>query len=158
MLKICLAAALIACTGAAQAHDFTSGGIYIDHPMIQEAPPSAPTLGGYVTIQNNADVADRLIAIESTAAEKVELHQSVVTDDIARMAPMDHGLEIPPGTIVWLGDNGTHAMFVKPDRRYVAGEEIPATLVFENAGRIDVTFKVEERSATKGPGHDGHAQ
>ena len=37
--------ALIATT--AQAHDFTAGAIYVDHPMIEEAPPNAPVLGGY---------------------------------------------------------------------------------------------------------------
>jgi hypothetical protein len=30
--------------------------------------------------------------------------------------------------------------------------------VFENAGRIDVTFKVEERTAGAGANHLGHAQ
>lgn len=153
---IALAAALVIAVGATQAHDFTAGSIYFDHPMIQEGPPNAPTLGGYITIHNNGDASDRLIAIESAAAEKVELHQSVVTDSIARMTPMKSGLEIPAGTIVWLGDNGTHAMFVGPDRRYLTGDEIPATLVFETAGRIDVTFRVEKRSNAKGPGHEGH--
>lgn len=156
MHRVALTVALVAMTSSAQAHDFTAGSIYIDHPMILEGPPAARTLGGYVTIQNNGGGADRLIAIESAAAEKVELHQSVVSDGIARMAPMENGLEVPAGTIVWLGDNGTHAMFVDPDRRYLAGDEIPATLIFETAGRIDITFKVDKRSATKVPGHEGH--
>ncbi|MBU1336911.1 MAG: copper chaperone PCu(A)C [Alphaproteobacteria bacterium] len=158
MHKLILAGALAMFSTATLAHDFTSGSIYIDHPMIQEAPPNAPVLGGYVTIHNNGDTADRLLAIESPVADKVELHQSVVTDGIARMQPMVSGLEVPAGEIVWLGDNGTHAMFVKPDRRYRAGDEIPATLVFEKAGRVDVTFKVEERSTVEGPGHEGHVR
>jgi copper(I)-binding protein len=158
MHKLILAGAIVLFATAAQAHDFTAGPIYIDHPMIQEAPPNAPVLGGYVTIHNNGDTADRLMSIESPVAAKVELHRSVVTDGIARMQPMETGLEVPAGEIVWLGDNGTHAMFVKPDRRYLAGDEIATTLVFEKAGRIDVTFKVEERSAMEGPGHEGHAQ
>ena len=61
------------------------------------------------------------------------------------------------GETVWL-DDGMHAMFVKPAKRYVVGDEVPATLVFENAGRIDVSFKVEERSSGAGSSHEGHAQ
>ncbi|MBO9588796.1 copper chaperone PCu(A)C [Devosia sp.] len=140
------------------AHGFKGGEIFIDHPMIQEAPPGARVLGGYVTLQNNGAEDDRLIAIESPAAEKVDLHQSVVTDGIARMTPLSEGLPLPAGQIVWLGDNGTHAMFVQPDRRYAVGDELPATLIFEKAGRVEVTFKVEERSTELAPGHGDHGQ
>ncbi|MCR6634746.1 copper chaperone PCu(A)C [Devosia sp.] len=143
---------------AAGAHDFTSGTMYIDHPMIQEAPPGARVLGGYVTLHNQGAEDDRLVGIETPAAEKVELHRSTVTDGIARMQPMTDGLPLPAGEIVWLGDNGTHAMFVQPDKRYAAGDELPATLIFEKAGRIDITFKVEERSTDLAPGHGEHPQ
>lgn len=157
MKKIALAALLAALALPVAAHDFTVGSIYLDHPMIEEAPPNAPVLGGYLSIQNMGDADDRLVAIESDAAEKVELHQSTITDGIARMQPMSEGLLIPAGETVWL-DDGMHAMFVKPAKRYVVGDEVPATLVFENAGRIDVSFKVEERSSGAGSSHEGHGQ
>lgn len=141
---------------AVSAHDFNAGSIYIEHPMIQEAPPNAPVLGGYIMLQNNGAEDDRLIAIESDAVEKVELHRTVMTNDIARMTPMTEGLPLPAGAIVWLGDAGTHAMFIKPSARYLEGDEVPATLVFEKAGRIDVMFKVEKRTgADMAPGHQG---
>lgn len=141
---------------AVSAHDFNAGSIYIEHPMIQEAPPNAPVLGGYIMLQNNGAEDDRLIAIESDAVEKVELHRTVMTNDIARMTPMTEGLPLPAGAIVWLGDAGTHAMFIKPSARYLEGDEVPATLVFEKAGRIDVMFKVEKRTgADIAPGHQG---
>lgn len=158
MHRLLIAAALVAMTGVAQAHDFTAGPIYVDHPMIEEAPPNAPVLGGYVAIYNNGDADDRLVGIESPAVEKVELHRSVVTDGIARMQPMLEGIVVPAGSNIWVGSDGTHAMFVKPDRRYVVGDEVPATLLFEKAGRVDITFKVEERSSAEGPGHGDHAQ
>lgn len=155
MFKFLMTAMLVVSTGAAQAHDFSAGEIYIDHPMILEAPPSAPTLGGYLSIQNNGDTDDRLIAIESPVAEKVELHRSTVTDGIARMQPMTEGLQVPAGETVLL-DDGMHAMFVKPSKRYVVGDEVPATLVFEQAGRIDVIFKVEGRTSGAEAAHEGH--
>jgi hypothetical protein len=141
---------------AVSAHDFNAGSIYIDHPMIQEAPPNAPVLGGYIMLQNNGAEDDRLLGIESDAVEKVELHRTVMTDDIARMTPMTEGLPLPAGAIVWLGDGGTHAMFIKPSARYLEGDEVLATLIFEKAGRIDVMFKVEKRTgADMAPGHQG---
>lgn len=153
-----IAIAAFAITPGAIAHDFDAGAIYIDHPMIEEAPPSARVLGGYVSLYNQGDEDDRLIGIESTAAEKVELHRSVVTDGIARMQPLTDGIELPAGEMVWLGSDGTHAMFIGPDKRYVVGDELPAILVFEKAGRVEVTFRIEERSTTRAPGHGEHAQ
>lgn len=158
MQKFILTLAIAAIPALAQAHDFTSGSIFIEHPMIQEAPPNAPVLGGYVTIHNNGDVPERLVGIESKAAEKVELHQSVVTDGIARMEPLAEDMEIPAGATVSLGDDGTHAMFIKPDRRYQAGDEVAATLIFETAGPMEVVFNVEERSAKAAPNHEGHGK
>jgi copper(I)-binding protein len=116
MKTVALASLLALFALPAVAHDFTQGFIYLDHPMIEEAPPNAPVLGGYLSIQNMGDADDRLIAIESPAAEKVELHRSTVTDGIARMQPMTEGLPVPAGQTVWL-DDGMHAMFVKPSQR-----------------------------------------
>lgn len=142
----------------AAAHEFTVGDLYVDHPMIEEAPPNAPVLGGYLSIENRGGSDDRLVAIESTAARKVELHRSSVANGIARMQQITDGLAVPAETTIELGD-GTHAMFLDPDRRYVAGDEIEATLVFENAGRVDVVFKVEKRPAASASGsHADHAQ
>lgn len=156
MKRIFLAFLIGISATAVYAHSFTAETIYVDHPMIQEAPPSAPVLGGYLMVMNSGTEDDTLIAIESPAVEKVELHQSVVTDGVARMTPMTDGLPVPAGQSVWLGDDGSHAMFIRPDRRYQEGDEIPATLVFEKAGRIEVTFQVEKRSRDEmAPGHEG---
>lgn len=136
------------------AHDFAIGNLTLKHPMIKEAPPRAPVVGGYVTIVNAGAVDDRLVGIESDASAKVELHQSAVTDDIARMEPMKNGLLVPAGATVSLGENGTHAMFIDPVDRLVEGDEVSATLVFERAGKVDVVFKVEKMAA--GEQMNGH--
>ncbi len=158
MKPLAVLASLCLILAPAMAHQFETATIFVDHPAIQEAPPNAPVLGGYAMFVNTGSEDDRLIAIESPAVDKVELHVSVVTGGIARMTPMTEGLPIPAGASVWLGDGGSHAMFIKPDRRYVDGDEIPATLIFEKAGRIDVTFMVEKGSRDdlgKGDGEHG---
>ncbi|ODT75362.1 MAG: hypothetical protein ABS76_34300 [Pelagibacterium sp. SCN 64-44] len=149
-----LFALLIATPALAQ--DYTAGRISISDTWIKEAPPSAPTLGGYVTFENAGSEDDRLIAIESDAVEKVELHTSVVSDGIARMALMQGGLELPAGETVILGEAGTHAMFINPPSPYRDGDEIGATLVLEKAGRVDVVFTVERRRIDDAmSGHEG---
>lgn len=137
------------------AQTYSLGDIGLSDTWIQEAPPRAPTLAGYVTLENSGSTDDRLIGIESAGVEKVELHTSVVTDGIARMAPMEGGLLLPAGQTVVLGEDGTHAMFINPPKPYRDGDEIAATLVFEKAGQIDVTFTVERRRDGAMGGHEG---
>lgn len=140
----------------AMAETYSLGEIKIENTWIQEGPPRAPTLAGYITLENSGATADRLIGVETAAVEKVELHTSVVTDGIARMALMDGGLLLPAGETVTLGEDGTHAMFINPSEPYRDGAKIAATLIFEQAGRIDVTFAVERRRGNDAmSGHEG---
>ncbi|HEV7276555.1 MAG TPA: copper chaperone PCu(A)C [Devosiaceae bacterium] len=136
------------------AHEFPSGALLVDHPVIRETPPRAQVAGGYLTIVNNGTEPDTLLSIESDVAKSVELHRSVITDGIASMRPLEGGLPVPAGASARLGDDGTHAMFIEPVRPLVAGEEVPAVLVFEKAGRVPVVFNVEKITADQGIAHD----
>ena len=64
-------------TGQALAHDYTADGLFIDHPWARAMPPSATTGAAYLRINNNGEVADRLLAVETAAAETAELHEHV---------------------------------------------------------------------------------
>lgn len=77
---------------------------------------------------------------------KVEIHQTVESDGVAQMLPVE-AIEIAPGQTVTLQPGGFHVMFMGLDGRQLQeGEEVPATLVFEKAGELAVVFKVEKRS------------
>ena len=62
------------------------------------------------------------------------------------MRPVE-GLEIAPGTTVTLAPQGLHVMFMGLPTPFVAGTDIPATLVFEQAGEMPVAFSVRPRGA-----------
>jgi copper(I)-binding protein len=143
---------LIPC--AALAHDFKAGDLVIDHPKIVENPPGAKVAAGYLTVANSGSTDDRLLAIESPAVSKVEMHSSSVVEGVASMKPMTDGLAVPAGKTVGLGEDGTHAMFMGMTRQFKAGEKIGVVLVFEKAGRAEVVFNVEKRSAKTNETHD----
>lgn len=138
-------ACLIAVTSASpgMAHGFKNAAIEIEHPFLRETPPGAKTGAGYMIIRNKGDQADRLLRIETEAAERVEFHQSVVEDGIAKMRPIEGGLEIPAGGEFRLGADGSHAMLVGLTAPVGPGFLIDATLVFEKAGALPMTFEVE---------------
>ena len=137
-------AALLALPAAA--HDYTAGDIVVDHPMAFETPKTARVGGGYLTITNGGDTADRLVSITAEGFDEVSLHETT-TDDmgVARMSHLK-GVELPAGETVTLVPGGLHIMFMGLDGDpFEVGEKIPATLTFEKAVTLDVTFNVESR-------------
>jgi copper(I)-binding protein len=124
-------------------------------------PNGAPVAGGYVTIRNFSNKADRLIAASLPLAMHTEIHEMSMMDGIMRMRALDKGLEIPAGGTVELKQGSYHLMFIKPSRAFTEGEWIEGTLTFERAGTLPVRFKVEavgghtHQSGT-GQGHHAH--
>jgi copper(I)-binding protein len=107
-------------------------------------PPTAQSGGGFMEITNTGTTDDTLLAVQADFP-RVELHTTIFTDGIARMTHLDD-LAIPAGETITLAPGGLHVMFMglKGDPLEV-GETVEATLVFEDAGEIAVTFDVVER-------------
>jgi copper(I)-binding protein len=147
-----LSVALAAC--ARQDHQ-RIGDLRVSVAWARETPPQAPVGGAYLTVQNTGATDDRLLAVESSAAERVELHEASDANGVARMRELAHGLVIPAGATVTLAPGGSHLMFIHPSPRWVAGGRVDATLVFEKAGRLPVSFDI--RSLSGQPRADAHA-
>ena len=145
------AGSLLATLSIASAHDYKSGDLTIGHPWSRATLPNAPVAGGYMTITNTGNTADRLIGGSSPAAGGVEVHQMSMEGDIMKMRPVEGGLEIKPGETVTLKPGGYHLMLTKPAKRLMEGDHVPLTLTFERAGDLKVDLSVDKPTAT-GPG------
>ncbi|MGK7753528.1 MULTISPECIES: copper chaperone PCu(A)C [unclassified Roseovarius] len=138
-----LASALILSAGMTAAHDYTVGDLEIMHPMAFETPKMAKAGAGFMTITNNGDTDDVLLEVRADFP-KVEVHTTEETDGVAKMMHVDN-LPVPAGETVELAPGGYHVMFMGFSSQLEEGQEIPATLVFENAGEVEVMFNVESR-------------
>jgi hypothetical protein len=68
-----------------------------------------------------------------------------ITGQIMRMRPVAGGLAIDPGqTVVLTAGGDRHLMFIGPRRAFKSGDRIAATLRFEKAGPVNVTFLVHD--------------
>ncbi|ABS15914.1 MULTISPECIES: copper chaperone PCu(A)C [Alphaproteobacteria] len=152
--------ALAVSISPAVGHDFQAGSITINHPWSRATPPVTPVAGGYLTLTNDGDMADRLVSISSPLSDRVEIHESTVSDGVASMRPVQNGIEIGAGETVELQPGGMHIMFLKPSRPLKDGERFAATLVFEQAAAIDVEFVVQNMGARPESAneHDGHGE
>lgn len=136
----------------AWAKDYTLGSLKIHQPWTRATPPTAPAGGGFLTITNTGTTPDRLIAVESPAANKVEVHEMTMDGSVMRMRELEKGLEIPPGATVALKPGGFHIMFMGLKAPFAKDKPVPATLVFEKAGKIAIELAVEPMGASQ-PAH-----
>jgi copper(I)-binding protein len=85
-------------------------------------------------------------------AKSGEIHTMSMEGNLMKMREVDGGLEVKPGQkITMQPGNGYHIMLMGLSRPLKAGEKVP-TLTFEKAGKIDVTFNVEDPAAAAGKG------
>ncbi|HEX6860908.1 MAG TPA: copper chaperone PCu(A)C [Caulobacteraceae bacterium] len=145
-------AAALAIAAPALAHAYKLGALSIGHPWSR--PAAAGMNGvGYLTVTNAGKTADVLLKIETPIAERTELHESSMAGGVMRMAPLPKGLPIPAGATVALKPGGAHLMLLKLKQPLKAGDKVPATLVFEKAGRVEVSFAVQAQPPGAGEGH-----
>jgi copper(I)-binding protein len=127
--------------------DYKLGAIEIGHPWSRATPPTAESGGGYLVLKNTGTTPDRLIAVKSPAADRVEIHEMKMDGNIMRMREVEKGIEIPPGATVELKPGGFHVMFMGLKAPFAKEAKVPLTLVFEKAGSIDVDLMVQAMGA-----------
>lgn len=139
----------------ATAHDYTAGDLEIAHPVAFESPKLAKAGAGFLRITNTGETDDVLLEVRADFP-RVQIHTTEETDGVAKMIHVDT-LAIPAGETVKLAPGGLHVMFMGLGDPLEAGQEIPATLVFENAGEVEITFTVEPRPESgKSMDHSSH--
>jgi copper(I)-binding protein len=124
------------------ARDFKAGGLGITDPWSRATPKGASVAGGYMKIKNDGSTPDRLIGGSSDVASKFEVHEMKMENGIAKMRPLEGGLEIKPGETVELKPGSFHVMFTGLKKPLTAGDHIVGTLVFEKAGTVNVQYDV----------------
>jgi copper(I)-binding protein len=145
--RLALAALVAILALPAFALDYKLGAIEIGQPWTRATPPTAESGGGYLVLKNTGTTPDRLIAVKSPAADRVEIHEMKMDGNIMRMREVEKGIEIPPGATVELKPGGFHVMFMGLKAPFAKEAKVPLTLVFEKAGSIDVDLMVQAMGA-----------
>lgn len=132
-------AAALAVT-AAQAATYRLGGLEVGQPWSRPSAASANG-AGYMTLTNRGQTADTLVAVESPAARKVEMHRTSMDGGVMKMQRLDSVL-LPPGKAITFAPAGHHVMLIGLLKAQKAGDVVPATLVFKSGARLKIEFAV----------------
>ncbi len=101
-----------------------------------------PNGAAFLQIENRGKTDDALLSASSPAASRVEIHTMSMEGDVMKMRALDR-LEIKAGKAVTMKPgSGAHLMLMGLKKPLVAGESIPMTLNFRNAGKVEVTAEV----------------
>ena len=143
-----LAMSILAATaGMALAQTYTVGSLKIEQPWTRATPGGAKVGGGYLTITNTGTTPDRLVGGSLAQAGRFEMHEMKMDGGTMQMREVKGGLEIGPGQKVEFKPGGYHIMFMDLRAPFKQGDKLKAQLRFENAGTVDVEFKVESIGA-----------
>ena len=149
--------ALFFLTVPAFGHEYLLGELNIGHPWAR------PTLGqslngaAYLTIENKGQTDDTIVAVETPGARKAELHTHIVEDSVVKMRKLGNGLRVPAGETVKFEPGSHHIMLLGVKEALKLGQKMPLTLVFQNAGAIDVMVNIEMQPAAAAGESKGEA-
>ena len=156
VIKLTLAGALSFASLAAAAHEYKTGKMMIEHPWVRVTIPGRPG-GGYMTVHNMGDQADKILSATSSMAERVQLHTHIMKDGKMMMRRVEH-VEVPAKGHVEFKSGGLHLMIFGIKQHIKPGDKLPLTLVFEKAGSVEIEALVEGmgKMKMKQGNHSGH--
>ncbi|MCW5578923.1 MAG: copper chaperone PCu(A)C [Dokdonella sp.] len=141
-MRACGLALLLAVAGAAHAE----GRLAVHDAWVRAIPPGASMTAGYATLSNDGDSPVTVLTAQSDTFRNVGLHETILTQDIAKMREV-HRLVVAPGATVKLEPGGYHLMLMSPRRNIAVGDKVGITFLLQDGQRVDTSFDVTDPSA-----------
>jgi len=113
----------------------------VDSAWIREAPSTAKSLAGYAVLSNPVGKALTVVSASSTAFAKVEMHETITENGIAKMRAIQK-LEIPANGKVEFSPSGKHFMLIEPSSTLKSGDVVAVRLKDATGCQTTVQFRV----------------
>jgi copper(I)-binding protein len=124
-----------------QAAEYRAGNLKVAQPWSRPTPPAAGVGAVYFSITNLGGKADRLMAISTPIASRVEIHESRNVEGMVEMRAVAF-IECPAGATVKSEPGGLHVMLLSLTRPLTGGLEFPLSLTFRDSGVLTVQVRV----------------
>ncbi|WP_282694756.1 copper chaperone PCu(A)C [Streptomyces sp. CC208A] len=130
-VALAAALALTGCSSDGGRPELEVSGAYMPQPVMDMA-------GGFLTIRNTGDTADKLTSVTSPLSDDVTMHET--KDQKMRQVK---SFDIPANGELKLARGGNHLMFMELKEKPKQGEKVSVELHFEKADPITVELPVE---------------
>jgi copper(I)-binding protein len=115
--------------------------VYVDGAYVRLSPNPDNPSSAYLTIHGGSQPVT-LRAVETDAAVRLEMHESMTHDGMATMAPLDT-VDVPAGTKVEFKPGGKHIMLWQINQQAVAAGKVEFKLIFSNGDRLLVDAVIQ---------------
>ena len=143
--------AALALPSAAQ--EYRLGSLLIVHPRAVSLIPGRPVVV-YMTVVNQSDSIERIIAVHAPGARRAEMHQHVMSGEVMMMKAVNE-IEVAAHGKAELKPGGFHIMLFDVAAALKPGDRIPMEIEFEFAGRANIEAVVTKPGAA-GMDMSGH--
>jgi hypothetical protein len=122
-------------TGAIYAEIIVTGA------TVRLLPPGVPNTAAYFSIQNSSDTAQILIGASADFANKVEIHNHIMVNDMMRMEQQSE-VVIDPGQSVQFAPGGLHLMLFGLKQPLLEGQSVEINLQTQYGESIIISADV----------------
>lgn len=119
-------------------------GLALRDAWIRAAPPTAPVMAGYMTIENRTREHKALVRATSPAFADITIHRTEEVHGVARMTHTPR-IEIATHGELVFQPGGYHLMLAQARRPLRAGDQVPIELTFADGTRASAMFVVREQ-------------
>lgn len=138
------------------AAEYRKGSLEIAHPSATATAAGQPHGAIFIKeIKNLSNTADQLIGARSSVSKSIEVHQMTMDNNVMKMREIP-AIELPAKGNVSLqqgSKNGYHLMLMNLNKPLKEGDRFKATLIFKQAGELEVDVVVEKPQHSHGHRH-----
>lgn len=138
VIALLLASAALLAAGPAAAQ--VTPQVTVADAWARASVPNQKTSGAFLRLTSAQDA--RLVGARSPAAGAVEVHETRMENNIARMR-RTAAIDLPAGRVVEFKSGGYHLMLLDLKRPLKPGDTVPITLVIEGKGGQPQTVEVK---------------
>jgi len=133
---------------------FADADLDINQGWIQEGPPNARVLAGFMVMTNPTSTDIIIKSATSDSFKRIEFHRTLHENGMARMRQQPQ-LTIKAGGSLTLEHGGYHLMMFQPASRLKAGDQVKIHFQLSNNKKQSVTVPVKTPQGDQ-QGHAHH--
>ena len=115
----------------------------VEEAYVRATPPHTKNSAAFMRINNTSDKSLKLVAVSSSIAERVELHNHTMSEGMMKMRQVD-GVTINKNTQIELRPGSFHIMFFGLKSPLIEGETVKLKLYFNNGDELIVDAPVKK--------------
>jgi copper(I)-binding protein len=138
------AVALMTCALASACSSRDGAPLSVSNIVVPEPLPGTSMTAGYLTIDNNSNQPIAIERITSPQFARVEMHETVLDDDVARMVSLAP-LIVDRRSSVRFEPGGKHLMMSQWPQEIAAGLQITIEFHYDGSGLLIVATTVSPR-------------